>query len=60
MIFIFLPGHLVYTFDITAAKDHDKNSVKVVPRKKFYFLMIILVQLLEVTNLYLNDDIRSY
>lgn len=23
-------GHLVYTFDITAAKDHDKNNVKIV------------------------------
>ncbi|VAI03006.1 unnamed protein product [Triticum turgidum subsp. durum] len=22
-------GHLVYTFDITAAKDHDKNNVKI-------------------------------
>jgi hypothetical protein len=29
MFFITLPGHLVYTFEITAAKDQDKNNVKV-------------------------------
>jgi len=29
MFSIMLPGHLVYTFEITAAKDQDKNNVKV-------------------------------
>jgi len=29
MFSVMLPGHLVYTFEIRAAKDQDKNNVKV-------------------------------
>jgi hypothetical protein len=29
MCFIIFPGHLIYTFEITEAEDHEKKNVKV-------------------------------